>query len=397
MFDFHGKTPAEVYSEVKKLLPHKISKKIDKTADARTGTGIYKRRNRRNYRAIMQYSTWNKIKNGDLENILPQYASGYAILISPSEYFGDNYPNPSNKLNNEFKLGVNGFVYYTLVSEYNQFPPIPEWKEVIEFSTKSSITEPNWKGEYALNIKNSKPSKLSLICYDAKKAAKDQKKTDVSTYVKEKYLGETVSSNFPEQCGLGNYDYDYASPEMQAKVELQMLLLLLSCTTQDGSTFPQYVINNKEDILEPGPQKDKPRFVDFVNDTENYTKKFNEMYQELVRYCSKELDLLNYTSLQKISAVNSNKQTICPLCRKPLYLDEFFGEILQAEGRQVQDNTQREIVLMHITALRSGFLNHRCYNLGWGHHYCNLIQGDKSLDETISELRRILTSFDELS
>ena len=128
-----------------------------------------------------------------------------------------------------------------------------------------------------------------------------------------------------------------------------------------------------------------------------YISNFYEMYEELKRYCSDELGLLNYTDLQSISAINNSHQTICPLCRKPLHLDEFFGEILQAEGRQVLDNTQREIVLMHITALRSGYLNHRCYNLGWGHNYCNLIQGDKSLSETIDELRRILTSYDELS
>lgn len=396
MFDFHGKSPAEVYSEVKQFLPYKISKKIEKTTEARTGTGIYKRRNRRNYRAIMQYSTWNKIINGELPNILPQYASGYAILISPREYFGNNYPNPTPELNSSFQIGVNGFVYYSLISDFNKYPPLDDWKEVIEFNTKSTATESNWKGEFALNIKNSKPSKLSLICYDAKKEAKTQKKDDVEAYVKTNYPGETMISNFPEQCGLGNYDYDYASPNMQVNVELQMLLLLFSCPASDGSDFPHYLINNKNDILEPSSNKDRPTFVAFINDTDTYINYFNEMYEEFKRYCSTELDLLNYTALQDVSALNSNHQTICPLCRKPLQLDEFFGEILQAEGRQVLDNTQREIVLMHITALRSGYLNHRCYNLGWGHNYCNLIQGDKSISETIEELRRILASHDEL-
>lgn len=50
------------------------------------------------------------------------------------------------------------------------------------------------------------------------------------------------------------------------------------------------------------------------------------------------------------------------------------------------------MVLMHINPLKTGLLNHKIYNLGWGHNFCNLIQGDKSLDETINELREILDS-----
>ena len=71
----------------------------------------------------------------------------------------------------------------------------------------------------------------------------------------------------------------------------------------------------------------------------------------------------------------------------------FFEEIEQAEGRRVQDNTQRAIVLMHIKALRSGQLNHRTYNLGWGHNFCNAIQGDKDIETTIAELERIVNTY----
>ena len=395
-YDFQAKSPADVYSSVKKFLPYKISKKIEKTKEARTGTGIYKRRNRRDYRVIIQYSTWKKMMTGSLNNILSEYSSGYAISIPPSEYFGDNYPNRNPKLNSEFSLGENGFVYYTLIGEYNQYPPLDSWSEVIEFDTKSTQEDFKWKGEYALNIKNTSPSKLSLICYDAKKDSKDKKKEDVEKYIGENFPNEEIIDKFPNQSGLGNYDFDYASPDMQTKVELQMLLLIFSCRSVDGSDFPNYLLKNKEDILEPGKDKDRPSFISFIDDEDNYITSFNEMYIELKNYC-KQKNLLDYSELQMVSAINNRSQTICPLCRKPIYLDDFFKEKLQAEGRQVLDNTQREIVLMHIEALRSGYLNHRIYNLGWGHNFCNLIQGDKSLSETIVDLREIIKSHEERS
>ena len=59
--------------------------------------------------------------------------------------------------------------------------------------------------------------------------------------------------------------------------------------------------------------------------------------------------------------------------------NKFFEDVEQPEGREVDDNTQKDIVLMHVDALRSRVLNHRPYNLGWGHNYCNLIQGYKDI------------------
>ena len=51
---------------------------------------------------------------------------------------------------------------------------------------------------------------------------------------------------------------------------------------------------------------------------------------------------------------------------------------------------------MHVEALRSGKLNHRPYNLGWGHNYCNLVQGDKDISETLISIKEILESHHKL-
>jgi len=321
--------------------------------------------------------------------------SGYIVMISDKDYFGENYPNRSNTINPHFILGTTVFVYYSCVSELTDYPPLEEWNQLIELDTKSTPTSPNWLGDYALNIKNAQPPQISFICQNAKQNEAAIKRENVKIYVRNTYPGvsEEILNSLPQQSGIGNYDYDFATSEMQIKVKLQMAALILSCKARDGADFATYLVANKENII---CSKDNKIFKRKINDTAQFITDFNEMYQALVDYCENE-NLLDYNALKNVSAINMQNHTICPLCHKELYTDEFFEEILQVEGRQVYDNTQREIVLMHITALRPGVLNHKIYNLGWGHNYCNLIQGDKSISETIDELRRIVASYDEFS
>jgi hypothetical protein len=40
--------------------------------------------------------------------------------------------------------------------------------------------------------------------------------------------------------------------------------------------------------------------------------------------------------------------------------------------------------------LRYGELNHRPYNLGWGHHHCNVVVKDAGIDETIGWMRSVV-------
>lgn len=53
--------PTYKLNRIKKFLPYKVKKRIDKTREGRSGNEIYKRRNRRSYRVLMQYYTWNSI------------------------------------------------------------------------------------------------------------------------------------------------------------------------------------------------------------------------------------------------------------------------------------------------------------------------------------------------
>lgn len=62
----------------------------------------------------------------------------------------------------------------------------------------------------------------------------------------------------------------------------------------------------------------------------------------------------------------------------------------QAAGRLVHDLTVTKVNLFHIAELRVGVLNHRPYNIGWGHHHCNVVVKDSGLDKTLEWMKQVV-------
>ena len=60
--------------------PYVLKKKIDKTAEGRGGNGIFKRRNTRAYRVIIQLSTYKKIVDND-PNFLNNFSADFQCSI----------------------------------------------------------------------------------------------------------------------------------------------------------------------------------------------------------------------------------------------------------------------------------------------------------------------------
>ena len=379
--------PTYKLNRIKKFLPYKVKKRIDKTREGRSGNEIYKRRNRRSYRVLMQYYTWNSIvEDPAKEKFLDNFEEGYAVLVEPETYFGNNYPEKSDELNEKFTLGHTGFVFYTLLSEYMKYKPLAEWESVYELKNTGNKEFNTWIGDYALNIKNG--NYISTICGKNRSRAE---KEELATRLKKEFNLDKV----PEQCGLGNYDYDYANPETIENVQYQMLYLILNSKSKNNETFAEFVYNNYIDIRVDG--KDVKTFDDYMRgNKDKYLSDFEAEFNLFKRECERR-NLLDFDRLSELGVWNkATGKAICPLCHKPVYAEEFFDDILQAEGRQVLDNTQKSIVLMHFEALRSGKLNHRPYNLGWGHNYCNLVQGDKDISETLISIKEILESHHKL-
>jgi hypothetical protein len=99
------------------------------------------------------------------------------------------------------------------------------------------------------------------------------------------------------------------------------------------------------------------------------------------------LDLGRFTAARMISGSGT---TICPLCLEELSSQGFFNRMEQAEGRLVPDLTVTELNLFHVDELRIGALNHRPYNLGWGHHHCNVVVRDAGVQETLQWMKRVV-------
>lgn len=373
-----------IYNELMSLLPHSIKKRITKTDEGRSGDEIYKRRNRRNYRVIMQYVTWLSIQNEVLNTNLSHFGEGYVVAISPFEYFGTNYPERSEDLHPEFILGRTGFIYYTNVVDLSIFPPLDSWQEVFEISTTGSIRNDTWLGDVIFNVKNANPNRISLICKGSKKTATE--KQYVQDFLNSRL--DTENTRYPIQAGLGNYDYDYASSNELNNVKKQMLYLILKSKYNSESMFT-YIVNNQSSLVHNDNTSKYNTAVTSSTYVSNMERLLREFEESLIAD-----GLLNYELLYEIGSISSDFSTpSCPLCGRNIDANEFFEEIIQMEGRQVIDNTQREIVLMHIDALRPGLFNHKTYNLGWGHNYCNAVQGDRDISSTISELESIIRNY----
>jgi ribosomal protein L34 len=111
--------------------------------------------------------------------------------------------------------------------------------------------------------------------------------------------------------------------------------------------------------------------------------------REILRLCE-EHQLLDYARLMEVRILNRGRRTICPLCLEELSSQGFFSRMEQAEGREVLDLTMTQLSLFHIEELRMGAFNHRPYNLGWGHHHCNIVVKDSGIAKTLEWMRQVI-------
>jgi hypothetical protein len=285
---------------------------------------------------------------------------GFVIRLRPDDYF-DKKGNKKSNLHNSIILGKNAFIYFKNINDWNKYKSkCSNFKEVVELYTTNDEISNNdqWKGEYCKFITNTTPQQISLICSSGTKTNEQNLKFEE--------LKTIYGNDIPKQAGLGNYDYDYASSKEIKNVCYQLSMMLFRV---------------------PGMKKYLKKLTPDINET-----KINEVEKHIINYC-KLNKLSEFKKLVKIRALDKkNFIPICPLCLSKLDAKSFFEVAKQDEGREEEDNTQSEIVLMHIDALAPAKFNHHTYNLGWGHKDCNTIQGPKSIEETLIKLNEIVTN-----
>lgn len=357
--------------------PRRLKKRINKTGEARHGKGIYKRRNSRAYRVILHLSTYRKIEESNPE-FLNNFERGYAVRVKPSEYFKEDGSLKTN-FPNTLKLGKNAFIYFKTIKDWNIYGKYcvnsngNKWDQVVElYTTNDNVpNDDQWIGKYCCFINNTKPKIISEIC------GSDNIASYLKT-IKEKYGLKDI----PEQTGLGNFDYDYANNEEVKKIKYQMTYLILNTTGMKDYLIEFIKVGENDYDLSSNIKtvRGQNKLSDFINKVAEHVEEF----------CTQN-NLIDFEKLVLNRCWDKSKKTpICPLCLLPLLPKEFFETASQAEGREEEDNTQSEIVLMHIKGLKPGELNHRTYNLGWGHKHCNTIQGDLSIKEILEKLKKII-------
>ena len=105
---------------------------------------------------------------------------------------------------------------------------------------------------------------------------------------------------------------------------------------------------------------------------------------------AKNLGLFDVGKLQRARIVNDRCELVCPLCLEKISAAGFLSRLSQPTGRERHDLTVTQINLFHIEELTYGALNHRPYNLGWGHHHCNVVCKDSGISDTLSWMATVL-------
>jgi len=256
------------------------------------------------------------------------YENGFIVLLTPPEYFGN--PNINADLTAKgLAIGTNTVVFYETREQWiANNPDALNW-------TAAERRKAPLGGQYVARI-------------PATTAAKN--------------AGRIVRGfNVTAMKGAGIREYEYASAETIKRCRLQLETLFWLCNDSDNVA----VVNG-------------------MTAEAAATRKL-----AILGNC-RELGLLDIARLTEVRILNVQEKTICPLCREELSGQGFFNRMEQAEGRVVPDLTVTQLNLFHIAELRISALNHRPYNLGWGHHHCNVVVKDSGIRKTLEWMREVL-------
>lgn len=256
------------------------------------------------------------------------FENGYIVLISPETYF--NNENIENTLSQKgLTLGLNALVFYETRYGWDKYNPDKRgWMEA-----KNRIAPLG--GNYVARV----PATTA---------------TNNGTKINRGF--NTTSSK-----GAGIRQYEYSSTENTKKVRLQ-LESIFWLTYDSLLSVTQNNMNLKD----------------------------AEIRREMIFQQCQQLDLLDFDRLKKARIIDKDKNAVCPLCSEKISANGFFNRLIQAEGRDIPDLTVTEINLFHIEELRYGVYNHRPYNLGWGHHHCNVVTKDSGILETLKWMQEVL-------
>ncbi|MBN4051463.1 BstXI family restriction endonuclease [bacterium AH-315-M05] len=308
-------------------LPSLLDRKIYKTGQTRGADDDVIFQNRVNRNSTVLIPYPNfEICNSAPDN-KGKFENGFIVLIKPEDYF-DNPKMTKTLKKKGLELGKNALLFYETREQWRKYHP-----------SKNRL----------------RPAKRRRAPLGGKFVARVPSTTSQNDA--KILVGFTTSWTK----GAGIRVYEYSSKRMMNLCRIQLEYLFWNCA--DSIAVVQQEGMSKADA------KLRMKFI-----TEQAEKH----------------ELADKDKLKEVRIINDKGRTICPLCLKMLSANGFFNRLEQAEGRDVPDLTVTQINLFHIRELRTGEFNHRSYNLGWGHHHCNMVTKDSGIEGTLKWMNEVL-------
>lgn len=254
------------------------------------------------------------------------YENGFIVLVRPSEYFEDY--GDAGLEDYGLTLGENALIFYELREDWLRWNP-----EQRGYQEPTSRRSP-LGGQYVARIANTT-------------AAGDER-------INRGYTSTGLK-------GAGIRLFEYAPNDIIAQ-----------CRTQLEAIF-WCAADASEEMIAAG-----------------MTPEDVQARREAVFKNATDQGLFDTDRLRETRLINENNELICPLCMDRVSAAGFLNRLAQAAGRERHDLTVTEINLFHIVELAYGAWNHRPYNLGWGHHHCNVVCKDSGIFPTLEWMRGVL-------
>ncbi len=309
-------------------LPKLLDRKIYKTGQTRGADDdvIYQNRVLRTSTVLIPYILWDEVSAPPADET--NFENGFIALLTPTDYFES--PNIQAELQTRnLSLGQNALVFYQMRVDWEAHNP-----EAMGW-TPAEQREAPLRGEYVARI--------------AGTTSVDQ--------------GERINRGYTTtgKKGAGIRLFEYAPPNSIAQCRTQLeSIFWLCCDSMDAVT--EFGMRAEDALAR----------------------------KEFCLNKARDAGLLDINQMQQARMVDGDEETVCPLCLEKLSSYGFFNRLAQAMGREVHDLTVTEINLFHIEELRYGLYNHRPYNLGWGHHHCNVVVKDAGLVDTIKWMDEVV-------
>jgi hypothetical protein len=326
---------SRVPDKVKRLpnLPPLFQQKLTKTGYTRGAAlkEIYQNRVTRNNPVLIPWEFWEQCKEPGAGE--PTYEKGFIALIEPSWYFDDMEPDEQLRAQG-LELGVNALLVYRRRVDWRQLRP-------------SGPRLPNGKLFRVATSRSDPLGGVYLARVHATVADDDEVLIE--------------GFNTSRLRGAGIRVYEYASSETIRLARLQLEALLWLC--EDAQEAMVAAGMSHEDADARGTRQ---------------------------LAAAEEEGLLDMERLLTLRVIGASGETVCPLCLVPVHAADFSKRSEQAQGRVTFDITTTDVSLFHIQELRVGTLQHKPYNLGWGHHFCNVVTRDAGIMGTLDWMKGVL-------